>query len=149
MPDPLSDADLARLRAALPGLAQGRSGPLDRARLVELAHLGAPGTRLPIDLEATETLGAPLVVVQPAPARPAPCFDALSPRQREVAALVATGLRNQDVALALGISVGTVKDHVHAILSRTGLDSRAAVAAAWRGPNGTTGPAPPPTPGPG
>lgn len=133
MADPLTDQDLARLRALLPALAEGRSGPLDRALLVKLAGLGAPGTRLTIDVQASEALGAPMVVVQPAPAGPDPCFDALSPRQREVAALVATGLRNKDVALALGISVGTVKDHVHAILDKTGLDSRAAVAAAWRG----------------
>lgn len=133
MSDPLSDADLARLRAALPALAAGRTGPLDRALLIRLANLGAPGTRLTIDIGATEALGTPMVVVHPGVDRPDPCFDVLSARQREVAALVATGLRNKDVALALGITVGTVKDHVHAILRKTGLDSRAAIAAAWRG----------------
>lgn len=34
--------------------------------------------------------------------------------------------------LTLDIKLGTVKDHVHRILSKTGLDSRAAVAALWR-----------------
>lgn len=44
---------------------------------------------------------------------------------------MAVGLRNKDIGLALGIALGTVKDHVHRVLDKTGLDSRAAVAAAW------------------
>lgn len=63
--------------------------------------------------------------------RTEPLFDALSPREREVAGLVAAGLRNRDIALALGIKVATVKDHVHRILHKSGLDSRAHVAAIW------------------
>lgn len=132
MPGPLSDDDLARLRALLPALAARQGGPLPRDLLAKLAGVGG-GAQVTIDLQATEALGHPLVVVQPAASGPDPCFDGLSPRQREVAALVATGLRNKDVALALGISVATVKDHVHRILAHTGLDSRAAVAAAWGG----------------
>jgi DNA-binding NarL/FixJ family response regulator len=55
----------------------------------------------------------------------------VSAREREVAGLVAAGLRTKDIALALGIAVGTVKDHVHRILDKTGLDSRAGIAALW------------------
>jgi DNA-binding NarL/FixJ family response regulator len=33
----------------------------------------------------------------------------------------------------LVITLGTVKDHVHSILAKTGLRSRAAVAATWHG----------------
>jgi DNA-binding NarL/FixJ family response regulator len=40
---------------------------------------------------------------------------ALSPREREVALLVARGLANKEVARELGLSVGTVKLHVHHI----------------------------------
>jgi len=129
---PLSDAELAHLRDVLARIRAVRGEAVPRAVLSQLAALTANGVQLTIDMHATETLGAPMVVVTPG-ARPDPCFERLTPRQREVAELVAIGLRNKDIALALGIRVATVKDHVHAILERTGLDSRAAVAAAWGG----------------
>jgi DNA-binding NarL/FixJ family response regulator len=40
---------------------------------------------------------------------------ALSPREREVARLVAQGLANKEIARELGLSHGTVKLHVHSI----------------------------------
>jgi DNA-binding NarL/FixJ family response regulator len=49
-----------------------------------------------------------------------------------VAALVAGGHANKRIAAMLGISVATVKDHVHAILTKTALATRAAVAAEWQ-----------------
>jgi len=70
--------------------------------------------------------------VQAAPGT-ASCFAALSPRERDVAALLAGGASNAEIAERLVIALGTVKDHVHAILRKTGLRSRAAVAAAWHG----------------
>jgi DNA-binding NarL/FixJ family response regulator len=39
----------------------------------------------------------------------------LSPREREVALLVARGLANKEIARELGLSHGTVKLHVHSI----------------------------------
>lgn len=125
------DADaLARLKEALAEVrrCQGRRVPRE-----VLARLGAalpPGIAMTIDFEAAEVLGHPMVVLRPR-GEPNPIFDELSPREREVAGLVATGLRNKDVALALGISVATVKDHVHRILVKTGLDGRAGIARAW------------------
>lgn len=132
MSRPLSDRELRELRALLARVRSAPEDELPRAAIARLAALGVDARRLTIDLEAAEQLGAPVVIVQEQVRRD-PCFAALTPRQHQVAALVATGLRNKDIALALGIGVGTVKDHVHAILERTGLDSRAAVAAAWSG----------------
>jgi len=43
---------------------------------------------------------------------------ALSPREREVALLVARGLSNKEVARELGLSEETVKAHVHSILHK-------------------------------
>jgi two-component system nitrate/nitrite response regulator NarL len=40
----------------------------------------------------------------------------LSTREREVAFLVARGLANKEIARELGLSHGTVKQHVHSIL---------------------------------
>jgi DNA-binding NarL/FixJ family response regulator len=39
----------------------------------------------------------------------------LSPREREVAGLVARGLANKEIARELGLSHGTIKVHVHSI----------------------------------
>jgi len=60
--------------------------------------------------------------------------DALTGRQREVAALVAAGLTNREVAEQLGISPDGVKYHVSEILSRLGVSSRASVRQALFGP---------------
>ena len=48
----------------------------------------------------------------------------LSPREREVALLVARGLTNKEVAHELGLSDGTVKIHVHSIFQKLGAKSR-------------------------
>lgn len=52
----------------------------------------------------------------------------LSPRQLEVLKCVAVGMSNQEIAQALGISVGTAKLHVHAILRLTGARNRTEAA---------------------
>jgi two-component system, NarL family, nitrate/nitrite response regulator NarL len=44
----------------------------------------------------------------------------LSPREGEVALLVARGLSNKQVAYELGISDGTVKTHMHSIFQKLG-----------------------------
>jgi len=45
---------------------------------------------------------------------------------------MAEGLTNAQIAGRLVVTEATFKDHVHRVLSKTGLGSRAAVAAAWR-----------------
>ncbi|MCZ0963175.1 alpha/beta fold hydrolase [Paracoccus benzoatiresistens] len=55
-------------------------------------------------------------------------LDALTPREREVLALVADGLSNPHIAVDLGLSEHTVKRHVANILLKLDLPSRAAVA---------------------
>lgn len=53
----------------------------------------------------------------------------LSAREREVARLLLQGLSNPAIAQVLGIALFTVKDHVKAVLSKTGAASRAELAA--------------------
>jgi DNA-binding CsgD family transcriptional regulator len=54
--------------------------------------------------------------------------DTLTAREREIAALVADGLSNRDIAEKLVISEGTVEVHVKHILGKLGFSSRAQVA---------------------
>ena len=57
----------------------------------------------------------------------------LTPRQRDVLRLIATGLQNKEIATELGLSLATVRNHVHAILDSLGLHSKLeAVALAFR-----------------
>jgi NarL family two-component system response regulator LiaR len=53
---------------------------------------------------------------------------ALTPREREVAELIARGRSNKRIALELGISEKTVKTHVSSILRKLGLTDRTQVA---------------------
>lgn len=56
-------------------------------------------------------------------------LGALTPREREVLALVADGLSNPNIAVNLGLSEHTVKRHVANILLKLEAPSRAAVAS--------------------
>jgi DNA-binding CsgD family transcriptional regulator len=57
--------------------------------------------------------------------------DSLTPREREVLALIRDGLSNEEIAERLGISVSGAKYHVSEILSKLGLENRHD-AARWR-----------------
>jgi DNA-binding NarL/FixJ family response regulator len=59
-----------------------------------------------------------------AAASDADVWGPLSPRQRDVAVLVAKGLTNRQVAGALVLEEGTVANHVRAVLLKLGLNSR-------------------------
>ena len=69
----------------------------------------------------------------------------LTPRQQEVAALIASGLSNAQIAERLVLTTGTVANHVEGILGRLGFRSRTQIGvwAVERGltrPGGTTDP---------
>ena len=56
-------------------------------------------------------------------------FGGLTKRERQVAAVVAQGLTNQEIADELVVSLKTVEAHVTRILSKLGFSSRAQIAA--------------------
>lgn len=53
----------------------------------------------------------------------------LTPRETQVVALLRRGMSNKKIAATLGISVATVKNHVHHILRKLDLNRRSQVAA--------------------
>lgn len=54
-------------------------------------------------------------------------LDSLTGSQRNILTLVASGLNNSEIAEELGITVGTVKSHVNALLRKLGLRDRVQV----------------------
>jgi pimeloyl-ACP methyl ester carboxylesterase/DNA-binding CsgD family transcriptional regulator len=61
---------------------------------------------------------------------PEPVADGLSPREREVLALVAVGRSNDDIAAELYLSVRTVERHLQNVYGKLGLSGPSARAAA-------------------
>lgn len=55
-------------------------------------------------------------------------LDRLSERERQIAAAVARGLKNKDIARELSISENTVKRHLQSIFSKTGTHDRLELA---------------------
>jgi DNA-binding NarL/FixJ family response regulator len=69
------------------------------------------------------------LLVQRVVARPVvAAHDALTPRERDVLALVARGRSNKQIAAALHLSEGTVKGYVSTVLEKLGVDDRTQAA---------------------
>ena len=87
-----------------------------------LKHVAAGGKWLPPEI-------VHMAIARGANARGAASpLDQLTPREREVAQLIADGRINREVAAALDISEGTVKIHLHSIYSKLQVTNRTAVA---------------------
>jgi DNA-binding NarL/FixJ family response regulator len=82
-------------------------------------------------LEAAEAAAA---AQDPAVRKPAESIrvEALSPRQEEVFALMATGLSNKMIARQLNISEGTVKSHIATIFDVLRVHNRVSAIAEAR-----------------
>jgi len=66
---------------------------------------------------------------------PEPSLTLLSPREREVAALLAQGMSNREIASALVLTEGSASNYVKRILAKLGFRSRAQVAV-WAARHG-------------
>ena len=130
MSDETLDRDTLR---ALRCLTEKSGAPESSVPLAELARAARllESKHVTIDFPAARELGHPLIVLRVPGAAPPPAawVSALTPREREVAKLVASGLSNKVIAAELGLSLLTVKDHVHHILTKSGLRARSALAA--------------------
>lgn len=56
-------------------------------------------------------------------------YRGLTPREREISLLVASGLSNKDIGRKLNVSDGTVKVHLNNIFQKVGVSNRTALAA--------------------
>ncbi|WP_246171787.1 response regulator [Microbacterium oryzae] len=65
---------------------------------------------------------------RPASTADASALSALTRREREVAAAVARGMSNADIAAELFLSLATVKTHVGRVLQKLGVDNRVQAA---------------------
>jgi non-specific serine/threonine protein kinase len=104
------------------------TGALGQARFTELHAAGA--ARPLAQVAALAVAGADVLPELPsarARAEPPGCWaggEELTPRERQIAVLVARGLSNKDVAERLVISKRTVDAHVNHIFAKLGLSSR-------------------------
>ena len=56
-------------------------------------------------------------------------MSVLTPREQEIAVLIAQGHTNRQIAEALVVTEGTAANHVHNVLGKLGFSNRAQVAA--------------------
>ena len=115
---------------AYEAMLAGCSGSVEKSRVVEEL---APGIRLAAKgkvLFPAEQLTR--LLSRTAPSRPA-ATASLTPRETEVLARMAAGESNKEIALALGVRLNTVRNHVHHILHKLDAHSKLhAVAIATR-----------------
>ena len=114
------DTERARSSAVEQVLARAL-GPQDADTLIHA------GRTMPVqqaaDLATAVASGA-------GPADPDRSFEVpLTPRERQVAALVASGRTNRQIGRVLGISEKTAEVHLHHVMSKLDARSRAEVAA--------------------
>lgn len=116
--------------AALASLLAGASGFLlknaPRAELLAAVREVAAGKRL-LDPAVTKAVTTRIVELAEHPEHPA--VAALSPREREVLALIARGATNREIAERLVVAETTARNHVSHILEKLGMSRRSEAAA--------------------
>ncbi|MEU6234589.1 helix-turn-helix transcriptional regulator, partial [Kitasatospora sp. NPDC047058] len=121
-PDEARRAELAELTATL----RARLSPADFATARD------EGRRLTPAGAVLEALAAPVPAAGAGPDGPGgpdgPARQPLTPRQVQVAMLIAEGLTNRQIAARLKISEWTVVNHVREVMRRLGCTSRVQVA---------------------
>jgi DNA-binding NarL/FixJ family response regulator len=68
----------------------------------------------------------------PAPREPLPpsAFNALTPREKQIAYLAAQGMTNRQIGAETGLSINTISNHLKRVYAKLGVQSRTELA--WR-----------------
>jgi DNA-binding NarL/FixJ family response regulator len=114
----------AALRNGACGFLLKRSGPALLTEAIRAAVAGDALISPQVTLRLLRHLTTP-----PAPAARDAGPIPLSPREREVARLVAQGRTNAEIAAELFIAAGTVKNHLAGIQQKLGVRNRVGIAA--------------------
>lgn len=109
------------IRAGVRGLVLKEAAAVS---LVECARRVASGERVLDHAMITRALDH--VLKREAGARE--LSEILSPRETDIVKMVATGMRNKEIASSLAIGEGTVKSHLHAIYEKLGVHGRVELA---------------------
>jgi DNA-binding CsgD family transcriptional regulator len=121
-----------RVAARAPDTEQARNSAVERVLTRALGpseadRLVHAGRTMPAQQAAELAMATASGAVPADPDRPAPV--PLTPRERQVAALVASGRTNRQIGRVLGISEKTTEVHLHHVMSKLDVRSRAEVAA--------------------
>jgi DNA-binding CsgD family transcriptional regulator len=109
------------------GVVQAASLQRDWFSPLDVRFLEAAGHWIGLVLAFAER--APAITIAAAPPRDSDSLGRLTTREQEVAALVARGLTNEQVAEQLVLVPGTAANHVQHILHKLGFTRRAQIAA--------------------
>ncbi|MFE0348780.1 response regulator [Streptomyces griseoluteus] len=113
-------------------LAAGADGFLlkdtDPAEILRAVHLVAAGSAILHPTAARRLIDRYHHTSRPQATRAQTRIDALTPREKDVLALVAQGDTNADIAKTLGMQESTVKSHVSRILTGLGVTNRVQAA---------------------
>lgn len=113
------DSILGALGAGARGYLTKNAGRQDITRAIRAAAAG----QSVLDREVQDRLLATVRAKAPAQGQPLP--DDLTPREREVLALIGRGLPNRGIAEKLFISEATVKTHINNLFAKAGIRDRA------------------------
>jgi DNA-binding NarL/FixJ family response regulator len=116
----LDEYVFAALRAGATGFLVKDTQPTE---LLQAVRVAADGEAL-LSPVVTKRLITEFAASPPRP-RPAPELDVLTPREREVLALVAAGLSNEEIARQIYISHTTAKTHVSRAMTKLRARDRA------------------------
>jgi two-component system, NarL family, nitrate/nitrite response regulator NarL len=119
------DDDIATCAQA--GAAEVLRRHADRAELMAAVDRAVNG-----EGRFTSLRSALLESSPPSAPPPAASTKALTTREREILALIEAGRTNKAIALELGCSISTVKNHVHTLLSKLGVTRRTEAARVAR-----------------
>ena len=123
----------------LVGAGPGAAGATGVAGAAAPSSAGAAGATGAGGAAAPSLAGAANATATGAASAPSPAgatgagtaLATLTERERDIAALVAEGLDNREIAAKLYLSEGTVRNHVSVMLQKLALRNRTQLAVAW------------------